>query len=316
MDTNHSPRTVRRRRPVLALAAAALVVGGLTACATAGATEAHPTAATTAAASSSASAGSQSVTHLLTVDGHRLAFYVTPGSRRLPVIVLDAGGGLDASYWKKVAPVLARQTGAEVITYDRSGEGRSPYVPGPWRAPNAAADLAGGLAQLGVTKHVVLVSHSLAGEIATYFVRAHPQAVAGAVLVDASLPQFYTAAETERIVAANQQQIDALKGRPLTPATRQLLDEADGYGPVHLAYHQLAWPDSVPATAIVSATTPFPAGVDAQLWRQAQREFADAAPNRHLVVADHSSHDIPLDRPDVVVNAVEAMVKQAHPQGS
>ncbi len=315
MDTTHSPRTARHRRPVLALAAAALVVGGLTACATAGATETHPTVATTAA-SPSAPADPRSVTHLLSVNGHRLAFYVTPGSHRLPVIVLDAGGGLDASYWKKVAPVLARQTGAEVITYDRSGEGRSPYIPGPWRAPHAAVDLAAGLAQLGVTKDIVLVSHSLAGEIATYFVRAHPHAVAGAVLVDASLPPFYTTAETERIVAANQQQIAALKGQPLTPATRQLLDEADGYGPVHLAYHKLAWPASVPATAIVSATTPFPTAFDAQLWRQAQREFVGAAPNRNLIVADHSSHDIPLDRPDVVIKAVEAMVNQARSHGA
>ncbi|MGW2250983.1 alpha/beta fold hydrolase [Kitasatospora sp. NPDC001660] len=207
-----------------------------------------------------------------------LAFHVTPGGNRLPVI--------------------------------RSGEGQSPYVPGPWRAPNAASDLAAGLAQLGVTKNVVLVSHSLAGEIATYFVKAHPDAVAGAVLVDASLPPFYTTAETDKIVAMNQQQIGALKGQPLTPATRQLLDEADDYGPVHLAYHGMSWPAAVPATAIVSATTPFPTADDAQLWRQAQQEFVNAAPNRHLVVADHSSHDIPVDRPDVVITAVEDMVNQ------
>ncbi|MGW5256483.1 alpha/beta fold hydrolase [Streptomyces sp. NPDC004012] len=303
---NRSSRMARRRTPVVALVAAALVVGGLAACGTADATRPHAT----AAASQAATTAPRPITRMLTVNGHRLEFYVTPGSNRLPVIVLDSGGGLDASYWKKVAPVLARRTGAEIITYDRSGEGKSPYVPGPWRAPNAAADLAHALAQLGVTKNMVLVSHSLAGEIATYFVRAHPHAVAGAVLVDASLPPFYSTAETERIVAANQQQIDALKQQPLTPATRQLLDEADGYGPVHLAYHKLAWPASVPATAIVSATTPFPTATDAQLWRQAQQEFVNAAPNRHLVVADHSSHDVPSDRPDVVIKAVEVMVHQ------
>lgn len=302
---NHSTR-LGRRRLVLALAAAVLVVGGLAACSTAGATEPRAT----AASSQAAPTGRQPSPHMLPVNGHRLAFYVTPGSNRLPVIVLDSGGGLDASYWKKVAPVLARQTGSEVITYDRSGEGRSPYLPGPWRAPNAASDLAAGLTQLGVTKNVVLVSHSLAGEIATYFVKAHPDAVAGAVLVDASLPPFYTTAETDKIVAANQQQIDALKGKPLNPATRQLLDEADDYGPVHLAYHEMSWPAAVPATAIVSATTPFPTAVDAQLWRQAQQEFVNAAPNRHLVVADHSSHDIPVDRPDVVIKAVEDVVNQ------
>ncbi|WP_370105549.1 alpha/beta fold hydrolase [Streptacidiphilus sp. BW17] len=245
---------------------------------------------------------------MITNQGHKLAFYVTPG--RLPAIVLDAGGGLDASYWNKIVPVLAEDTGSEIITYDRSGEGRSSDVPGPWRAQNAASDLAAGLTQLGVTKDAVLVSHSLAGEIATYFVNEHPHWIVGAVLVDASLPEFYTPSETARIVAANQQQIAALRQQPQTRATRQLLAEADNYGPVHLAYHAMAWPQNVPAIAIVSSQTPFPTPLDAGLWRQAQQEFVSAAPNRHLIVAEHSSHDIPLDRPDVVISAVQEMVNQ------
>ncbi|MFJ8312958.1 alpha/beta fold hydrolase [Streptomyces sp. NPDC094147] len=245
---------------------------------------------------------------MVTNKGHTLAFYVTPG--RLPAIVLDAGGGLDASYWKKIAPVLAKSTGSEIITYDRSGEGRSSDVPGPWKAQDAVSDLAAGLAQLGATKDVVLVSHSLAGEIATYFVRQHPHWITGAVLVDASLPEFYTDSETAKLVAANEQQIAALKGQPQTRAIRQLLAVAANYGPVHRAYHKLAWPQDVPATAIVSSGTPFVTTSDAQLWRQAQQEFVGAAPNRRLVVAEHSSHDIPVDRPDVVINAVQEMVKR------
>ncbi|MEZ0094907.1 alpha/beta fold hydrolase [Streptacidiphilus sp. EB129] len=312
-----SPLIPRRRRSqctALALAAATLTTGGLTACA-AVAANGRPAAVaagagTSASTSAYASAGAsaQPSLHMITNKGHKLAFYVTPG--HLPAIVLDAGGGLDASYWKKVAPALAKDTGSEVITYDRAGEGRSDDVPGPWKAQDAAGDLAVGLTQLGVTKNAVLVSHSLAGEIATYFVRQHPDWVAGAVLVDASLPQFFTDSETAKLVAANQQQIAALKAAPQTRATRQLLAEAANYGPVHLAYHKLSWPQTVPATVIVSSQTPFPTPDDAQLWRQAQQEFAGAAPNRNLVVAQHSSHDIPVDRPDVVINAVQAMVNQ------
>ena len=119
---------------------------------------------------------------------HRLAFHVTPG--HLPAIVLDAGGGLDSSYWAKLVPQLAKDTGSEVITYDRAGIGASDEVPGPWKVQDAVSDLAAGLRALGATHDVVLVSHSLAGEIATYFVRDNPGWVSGAVLVDASLPVF------------------------------------------------------------------------------------------------------------------------------
>ncbi|MEY9844628.1 pimeloyl-ACP methyl ester carboxylesterase [Streptacidiphilus sp. BW17] len=304
--------TTRRRRgrraPALAAAAAAavLAVGGLAGCGSTGTSAA--TASQAGPTSSKAASVATTSLHMIANKGHQLAFYVTPG--HLPAIVLDAGGGLDASYWKNIVPVLARQTGSEIITYDRSGEGRSSDVPGPWRAPNAASDLAAGLTQLGATKDVILVSHSLAGEIATYFVRQHPHWNSGAVLVDASLPEFYTPTETAKLVAENQQQIAALKQQPQTRATRQLLAEADDYGPVHLAYHKLSWPQGVPAIAIVSAQTPFTTPVDAQLWRLAQQEFVAGARNRRLVVAQGSSHDIPIDRPDVVINAVEEMARQ------
>ena len=70
----------------------------------------------------------------------------------------------------------------------------------------------------------------------------------------------------------------------------------------------MSWPANVPATVIVSASTPFPTALDAGRWRQAQAEFADAAPNRRLVTAAASSHDVPLDRPQLVVDEIEEMV--------
>ncbi len=242
------------------------------------------------------------------MNGHNLAFSVTPGHE--PAIVLDAGGGMDSTEWKKVAPELAAKTGAEVIAYDRAGEGKSDEVPGPWRADNAAADLAAGLTQLGVTKPVILVSHSLAGEVAFSYTRSHP--VAAAVLVDANLPQFFTPAETAKLVALNEKQLEEVKKAPSTRQTRQLIAQADGYGPVHTAYHQLTWPSAIPVTVVGSADTPFPTPEDAQLWRQAQQDFVHAAANRNYVLAERSSHDVPLDRPDVVIKAVEDLAKQVH----
>ena len=65
--------------------------------------------------------------------------------------VLDAGGGNDASYWNALVPVLAQQTGATVVTYDRTGSGRSSDVPGAFSAAAnlGVDDLDGVLADLG-----------------------------------------------------------------------------------------------------------------------------------------------------------------------
>jgi pimeloyl-ACP methyl ester carboxylesterase len=239
---------------------------------------------------------------------HKLAFHVTPGN--LPAIVLDAGGGADSSYWKNLVPRLAQETGSEIITYDRAGMGASDEVSGPWKVEDAVSDLETGLKELRATKDVMLVSHSLAGEVATYFVNKNPHWITGAVLVDASLPNLYTDGVVSALETANQAQAAELEKQPSTKQTRQLLALASNYGPMHRAYHKVTWPDEVPATVIVSAKTPFETPDEAQLWRDAQAQFAGAAPNRSLVVAENSSHEIPVDRPDVIVKAVSDMAKK------
>ncbi|WP_252370083.1 alpha/beta fold hydrolase [Streptomyces hygroscopicus] len=244
--------------------------------------------------------------HMIENEGHRLAFHVTGGSG--PVIVLDAGGGEDSSYWKDVVPKLHTATGAEIITYDRAGLGQSEAVAGPWQVESAVSDLTTGLRKLGVTRDVILVSHSQAGEIATYLTKQNPGLVSGSVLVDASLPPLYTDEEIARIVAANQPAVDAAKKEPSKPQNKQLISTAESYAPMHKAYHQVSWPDTVPATVIVSEKTPFDGSPeDAQRWRDAAATFARQGPNRALVTATGSSHDVPKDRPALVLKEIEKM---------
>ncbi|WP_328914208.1 MULTISPECIES: alpha/beta fold hydrolase [unclassified Streptomyces] len=313
------PRSTRSRRTAIAVGVVAALTGILAGCGHSGTTASHSAASTpatttavstpattTTGAAPAAGTGTDPTLHMITNEGHRLAFHVTPGHR--PAIVLDAGGGLDSSYWKDIVPVLAKKTGSEIITYDREGMGASDTVPGPWKVRNAVSDLETGLTELGATRDVILVAHSEAGEIATYLTSRHPGQFAGAVLVDAALPQFSTDTEIARVAAATQAQVDALKGHPVTKADRQLLAVAPNYTQDQHAYHRMTWPTGVPATVIVSEETPFPTSApDAKAWRTAQAEFAEAAPNRHLVTAAHSSHDIPVDRPDLVEAQIEAM---------
>ena len=311
MTESTSPRR-RNLRAVPALLLPAIVAGTLAACgstvtsapATPCPSPSCPATASPASAPSPSTAANGTL-RMISRNGHRLAFHITAG--HLPAIVLDAGGGLDSSYWNPLVPQLAKATGSEIITYDRAGLGDSDEVPGAWNVEDAVADLATGLRELGATQ-VILVAHSQAGEVATYFTRANPRQVCGAVLVDASLPNFYTDDEIARIEAANQPQIDALKRQPSTKQTRQLLATAANYGPMHHAYHQISWPDSIPATIIVSQKTPFDGSTeDAQRWRDAAAEFAKAGSNRQLVTAAASSHDVPIDRPDLVLDEIEKM---------
>ncbi|HUQ55695.1 alpha/beta hydrolase [Lentzea sp.] len=263
----------------------------------------------TAVSAPAATSSPSSATRKVTNAEHDLVFHVIDG--KLPALVLDAGGGLSSSYWKDLAPRLAKATGSKVITYDRAGEGKSDEVSGPWRVENAVSDLEAGLRALGVTKKVVLVSHSIAGEVATTFVNKYPGWVSGAVLVDANVPDFFTDEMLTAFEPVIEQQRAALLAQPSTKNNRQLLAVMVDYAATHRAFHRLSWPLDVPVTAIVTSETPFADSPEAaQLWRDAQARFAQAGPGRKHVVAENTTHEgIATERPDVIAGAVEDVLK-------
>lgn len=298
-------RTTPHRRSVnralSALALLALTAGAVTACSDSNAAESKRS------ASPEAKQTAEAKLRMIDNGGHRLAFHITPGHGS--TIVLDSGGGEDSSYWNDLVPRLHAATGATVVTYDRAGLGKSDVVPGPWKVESAVSDLESGLRQLGVTKNVTLVSHSQAGEIATYFAKENQKMLSGAVLVDANLPPLFTDAQIARLVAFSQPQVDAAKKDPDNPQNRQLLSTSESFVATNKAFHKATWPDAVPATVIVSEKTPFDGSPeDAQRWRDAAATFVHDGPDRTLVTAKGSSHDVPKDSPDLVLKEIEEMV--------
>lgn len=264
-----------------------------------------------AAAPVSTAAGSVAInptTHFVERDGRKIAFHVIPG--KLPAIVLDAGGGNDSSYWSAFAPELAKRTGARIISYDRAGFGGSDEAPGPWSLTSAIDDLEAGLRALGATRGTLLVSHSLAGEIATGITARHPNWFAGGVMVDANVPEFYTDEMIARQTKVYAPLIEQLRQAPPTPATRQLLALSESFETVSRAFHKMEWPKTVPVVVIVAETPPQPDPADAQAWRDAHSLFASKASNRTLITAEKSSHDVVNDRPDLVYDAIESMRKR------
>ena len=244
---------------------------------------------------------------MILVGTHHLAFHVTLG--HAPIIVLDAGGGLDSSYWNAFVPELARRTGSEIITYDRTGFGDSDEVKPPFRIQDAVADLTIGLEQLGATHDLILVPHSFAGEIATRLTLQHPDWASGAVLVDTNVPEFFTDAEIQRWSQETAPQLAAMKAGHQDKSTRSMEAILATFPADGRAFRQLSWPSMIPCIVIVSEKTPFPPGANAELWRQAHAAFAGAAPNRTLVVARGSSHDVAHDRPDLIIQSVVDMTR-------
>jgi pimeloyl-ACP methyl ester carboxylesterase len=123
-----------------------------------------------------------------------------------PTVILEIGQGMTSMSWRKVQPLLAAHT--RVCSYDRAGIGFSDAGPMPRTAQAAADDLHALLRAASIGTPVVLVGHSLGGNIVRLFAGAHPAEVAGLVLVDPVVPDLDThapkvAAREARLVAEN-----------------------------------------------------------------------------------------------------------------
>ena len=297
MNRNHSPR---RLLPIVGVLAIATVLG-VSAC-SAEPTRPAPEKPATSSAPAPEAEGVDAIGELEIIhrDSYDVASYLTEGSGG--TIVLDAGGGNDASYWNDLVPELAEQTGAAIVTYDRTGAGKSADVPGAFDPAAAGEDLAAVIEELDLPDGpVLLVGHSLAGEVAHALVAGHADLIDGAVLVDANLPPFFTPETVERLVEANTAYIAELEAGPSTRESRQLIAVAENWGPVHTAFHTATWPATIPVAVIVSDLTPFPAGTDEVTnWKNAAAQFVSEASNRSLVSAPGTSHDVALDDQDLV----------------
>lgn len=100
----------------------------------------------------------------------------------LPLLAVH---GITATHraWRVVADALD----ARVIAPDLRGRGRSNGLPGPYGLRDHADDLARTLDALHVDR-VLVVGHSMGAFVSVRFAAAHPDRVAGLVLIDGGLP--------------------------------------------------------------------------------------------------------------------------------
>jgi pimeloyl-ACP methyl ester carboxylesterase len=117
----------------------------------------------------------------IAVQGRQLAG-VRGGAGEL-FVLLETGLGAPASDWQAVAEGIAGF--ARVGWYERAGRGESEPAPRP-RGPDVlVADLQAVLQAFEARSPCILVGQSFGGLLARLYAHAHPQALAGLVLVDA-----------------------------------------------------------------------------------------------------------------------------------
>ncbi|MGH3445920.1 MAG: alpha/beta fold hydrolase [Nocardioidaceae bacterium] len=100
-----------------------------------------------------------------------------------PVVLAAHGVTANHRCWA----LVAEQNQVSVLAPDLRGRGRSADLVGAAGMARHAADLLAVVDTLGLER-VCLAGHSMGGFVVTEFARAHPERVAGALLIDGGLP--------------------------------------------------------------------------------------------------------------------------------
>ena len=284
---------------------------------------------------------------LVDVGGYRLHIDCV-GQGTGPTVILEAGNADFSVMWAKVQPELA--VSARVCAYDRAGLGWSERGKAPRTLDAMTDDLLHLLDAAGIEGKLLLVGHSFGGIVARRFAAAHSERVAGLVLVDpAHERQLEMSATMREAVEAGAAQFDGLVPLaswgllavlPGNIPDRGLSGAAHGDYAAILAttdYFAVAAEETrmLPANLEAMAARPRNLGelpmtvlsrgrVDGppnatpddlaaleRAWRALQSDIATLSADARHIVADGAGHYIQLDRPELVVRAIELMLSRA-----
>ena len=237
---------------------------------------------------------------LHTVDGRQVEILSGGSPGRLGTLVFENGLRETIATWSGVLKAVAPQ--ARVFAYNRPGYGHSDDTPQARDGATIVEDLRRMLKESGVAPPYVLVGHSLGGLYMQQFARAHPDEVAGVVLVDAVYPGVIKRSEDFPLATRVARQVF------FSSAVNREIDQIHATGDAVLA---LPAADAIPMIRLFNV--PHSAGAVAVDFGvtdddPAVRKRVEALyPNARKVIVD-SDHRIQEANPELVVRAIEDVV--------
>jgi pimeloyl-ACP methyl ester carboxylesterase len=261
---------------------------------------------------------------LVDVGGHRLHVWCTGAGA--PAVILESGLGGSSAGWGFVQPDVARFT--RVCSYDRAGMGYSDPGPSPRTARRIANELAALVDRSGVGGPVVLVAASSGGFNVRVFASEHTDRVAGLVLVDAShedqahevprLARFVPLLSSVGVLRLLGISF-GLSPESLPPSVQRFARatrfRAAGYQAaadeiIHIRESASEVRSSRRKLTIPLVVVTGGRGADAT-WLDLQRDQVTLSERGCQIIAEQSGHVVPIDQPQVIVEAIRRIVDAA-----
>jgi pimeloyl-ACP methyl ester carboxylesterase len=242
--------------------------------------------------------------------------YLTCRGTGSPTVVLESGANDPAAHWFAIESAVASIT--HVCTYDRANTtgGASDAAPEPRTGDEVVADLHALLAAAGESGPYVFVGHSIGGIFVRLYASTYSEEVAGLVLVDPSHEdqnaRMRALLSPEQWMAYEQMNL-SIEGLDLDASFAQVKDAqvTSPLRPMPLIVLTAGAPTD-PATMPPG----WPVEEQERLWHEQHEDLAGLVPEARHIIAEQSSHYIHQGQPDLVVEAIQAVVEAVRDPGS
>jgi pimeloyl-ACP methyl ester carboxylesterase len=240
---------------------------------------------------------------MVDVGGYRVHCRIHRGTIPL-TILMETGGAATLASYGGLDSVLARRTGATIIAYERAGFGDSELGALTLDPIAQVKQSAMVLERLRAPSRRIVVGHSYGGLMTVVHADLYQDQVAGVVLVDPMNSRFVDA--TGDFVYSTVPHITEPKN-DRERAIARLVNTFDTL----LNTARVAEPKiRAPMVVITSSRSMWNNRErEDRAWRASHEAIVAAAPKRRLVVAENSGHQIALDRPDTIIDAVVSLVE-------
>lgn len=266
----------------------------------------------------------EAVDRAVDIGTHRLHVYcIGAGS---PAVVIDVGAGESYTSWQFTQEQLAQ--GTRVCAYDRAGYGQSEPGPMPRDSGRSADELHQLLLRLGEEGPFLLVGHSLGGLNMQVFAHRYPEQVVGLVLLDPSplrwmmgegFPElrelFVQETATMKIKAQAARASSEPEGNAQAAFWEALASEHEAiFGQTAQQVGAIRSFGQLPLI-VIGATEPDPrfgesSAAFRQYWNDESRKLASGSERGRFVLAEGSRHQIHLDAPWLIIDAVREILQE------
>jgi pimeloyl-ACP methyl ester carboxylesterase len=226
-------------------------------------------------------------------------------------VIFESGFGSDLSHWRNVAAQIS--TKAKVVVYSRAGAGKSEPIENARNLLESTDELKQLINKADLKPPFIFVGHSYGAHIVRTFAAQHPTEVAGLVFVEPANEKFFKRLKqldkekTEKFLEIFEKMVP--KKLQAESKILMAIDEKGvlpDFGPL----------PNVPAAILTSMVQEHPQFIihspeGKKIWRDLHTELFNQFTNASHVVTINSGHDIALQEPELVIEAINNVMNKA-----